>query len=71
VTFAHEAEVIPAASSPRESNVFVIPAAFSPRESGEGIQRLLYERHWVPAFAGTTINLPNVYRMYCRPPHHP
>jgi hypothetical protein len=33
----------------------VIPAAFSPRESGEGIQRLLNERHWVPAFAGTTI----------------
>jgi hypothetical protein len=33
---------------------FVIPAAFSPRESGEGIQRLLYERRWVPACAGTT-----------------
>src|SRR5450631_691307 len=33
---------------------FVIPAAFSPRESGEGIQRLWDERHWVPAFAGTT-----------------
>jgi hypothetical protein len=32
----------------------VIPAAFSPREGGEGIQRLLDERHWVPAFAGTT-----------------
>src|ERR1700682_1826477 len=29
----------------------VIPAAFSPRESGEGIQCLLYERHWVPAEA--------------------
>src|SRR2546430_14513632 len=32
----------------------ISPAAFSPRESGEGIQRLLYERHWVPAFARTT-----------------
>jgi hypothetical protein len=31
----------------------VIPAAFSSRESGEGIQ-CLSERHWVPAFAGTT-----------------
>jgi hypothetical protein len=25
----------------------VIPAAFSARESGEGIERRLYERHWV------------------------
>jgi hypothetical protein len=34
---------------------FVIPAAFSPRESEEGIQCLLCERHWVPAFAEATV----------------
>src|SRR5664279_2433594 len=34
----------------RKSNIFVIPAK-------AGIQRLLYERHWVPAFARTTIVL--------------